>query len=166
MARESAWGEVPFAPVQSTLSHGFPGKRAAFPRNVLPVKSVQPLALGKGTSWRSPLIKTTLISVGWATIAPWRPPCRPGKMAGVGTPIDTHVRPWLVERKTPLKDPELSTAAYTTFPRMLLCTDKRMRLDVARPLIPELTAVHVRPPSTLRYTPACEPAPANDGRPA
>src|SRR5215470_16460156 len=85
IALESACGDVPpaieppaLAPLQSTLCQGFPGSRDASPRKVLPLKLVQPLIFGNGESCRSPEMKTTLGSIGSATIAPCTSPCSPG----------------------------------------------------------------------------------------
>src|SRR5690349_21249899 len=88
--RESAWGDVPWAAAQTTLTHEDP---VAVPRNTFALKLMHPFAFGEaGRSWRSPAMKTTLGSVGCAAIAPWTLPCAPGKISG-GRPMDVQELP-------------------------------------------------------------------------
>src|SRR5215831_4689738 len=107
-ARASACGDVPLAPLQTTLCHGLPGSWEASPLKMFPLKFEHPLGLGNAC--RSPAMKTTFRSVGSAMIAPWILPCPPGKISGDGTPIAVHVVP-SGERNTPLNLPLLMTAA-------------------------------------------------------
>src|SRR5580704_15768351 len=76
MNRESGCGPVALAPLQTTFCQAVP-----LQRNTLPLKALQPLALGVGNgaphtgeaagqSCRSPLINTTLASDGSAAKAP------------------------------------------------------------------------------------------------
>src|SRR4051812_25529085 len=100
MSRESAWGEVPWAPLQTTFCQGEPSE--ASPRKVLALKLEQPFAFGNGESWRSPATYTMFGLTGCAAIAPCRVPWPPGKMDGVGTPSAVQVAPALADRNTPL----------------------------------------------------------------
>src|SRR3954471_23225313 len=60
---ESACGDVPWAPAQTTFTHDGP---AALPRNTFALKFEHPFAFGNAGSCRSPAMNTALGSVGCA----------------------------------------------------------------------------------------------------